>query len=140
VSGFSAFVVSAIEDLVDSSKDPDTLFEKIRFQLRLTPSWMLPKGFNLLRDLNHMNIANPENGATITGGAPTENVGRQRRATVVVADEFQGWPNGGFKQNIALSQTAFSIIKLGTPYGTFNQYYVDTHTPNAKCFSFRLAR
>ncbi|MBA3766468.1 MAG: hypothetical protein H0W99_05675, partial [Acidobacteria bacterium] len=134
VPGFCAFLSSATEDLIDSKKDPDTLFEKVRFQLRLTFSWMLPKGFSLLRDMPYMNIANPENGATITGGAPTENVGRQRRATVVIADEFQGWPNGGFKQNTALSSTSFSVIKLGTPYGTFNQYYVDTHTPSANVF------
>ncbi len=134
VAGFAAFLVSATEDLVDSKKDLNTLFEKVRFQLRLTPSWQLPEGFSLLRDLNYMNIANPENGATITGGAPTENVGRQKRATVVLADEFQGWPNGGFKQNMALSQTAYSVIKLGTPYGTFNQYYADTHAPNANVF------
>lgn len=134
VSGFSAFLVSATEDLVDSSKDPDTLFEKIRFQLRLTPSWQLPKGFNLLRDMPYMNIANPDTGATITGGAPTENVGRQRRATVVIADEFQGWPGGGFKQNTALSQTSPAAIKLGTPYGMMNQYYVDVYTHGANVF------
>jgi hypothetical protein len=131
LSGFSALLLSYSEDIIDSNKNPNTLFEKVRFQLRLTPSWMLPKGFNLLRDLNYMNIANPENGSTILGSAPTERAGRGGRATVVLADEFQAWNNGGFKQNVSLSQTAFSIIKLGTPYGTFNQYYVDTHTPNA---------
>lgn len=134
IPGFSAFLVSATEDLVDTNKNPNTLFEKIRFQLRLTPSWMLPKGFSLLRDMPYMNIANPENGATIGGGAPTVNVGRQLRATVVLADEFQSWPNGAFRQNTALSQTAFSVVKLGTPYGKLNQYYVDTHTDGANVF------
>jgi hypothetical protein len=134
VAGFSAFVVSANEDLVDSSRDPDTLFEKIRFQLRLTPSWMLPAGFNLRRDMPYMNIINPASSATITGGAPTENVGRQRRATVVVADEFQGWAGGGFKQNTSMSQTSPSVVKLGTPLGTFNQYFRDTHAKGANVF------
>jgi hypothetical protein len=134
VPGFSAFIVSSNEDLVDSSRDPDTLFEKIRFQLRLTPSWMLPRAFNLKRDMPYMNIVNPETGATITGGAPTENVGRQRRATVVLADEFQGWAGGGFKQNTSLSQTSPSVVKLGTPYGTFNQYFKDTHEKGANVF------
>ena len=58
-------------------------------------------------------------------------MGRQRRATVVLADEFQAWPNGGFKQNTALSMTSDSVIKLGTPYGIFNQYYKDTHAEGA---------
>lgn len=131
---FSAFLVSSTEDLVDSTRDPDTLFEKIRFQLRLTPSWMLPRGFDLRRDMPYMHISNPETGATIGGGAPTENVGRQRRRTVVIADEFQGWPGGGFKQNTALSQTSPSVVKLGTPSGTLNQYYRDTHAQGANVF------
>lgn len=134
VPGFSAFLSSHNEDLIDSSKDPDTLFEKIRFQLRLTPSWMLPKGFSLKRDMPYMNIHNPQNGANIGGGAPTVNVGRQRRATIVLADEFQSWPNGGFQQSTALSQTAFSVIKLGTPFGAQNQYYVETHSEGANVF------
>ena len=134
VPGFSAFLVSANEDLVDSKADPDTLFEKVRFQLRLTPSWMLPEGFDLLRDMPYMNIANPANGATISGGAPTENAGRQRRATVVLADEFQSWPGGGFKQNTSLSQTSNSVLKLGTPMGMQNQYAVDAHTPGVNKF------
>ena len=131
---FSAMLASATEDLVDSKKDPDTLFEKVRFQLRLTPSWMLPGGFNLQRDLPYMNIANPANGAVISGGAPTENVGRQRRASVVVADEFQSWPGGAFKQNTALSQTSNSVVKLGTPLGMMNQYATDAHTPGVNKF------
>lgn len=134
VSGFKAFLSSATEDLVDSKKDPDTLFEKVRFQLRLTFSWMLPKGFNLLRDMPYMNIANPENGATITGGAPTENIGRQRRATVVIADEFQSWPGDGHKQRTALSATAYSVVILGTPLGMQNAYAVEAHTVGVNKF------
>jgi hypothetical protein len=64
---FSMLLLSATEDLVDSKTDPSTLFEKIRFQLRLTPSWMLPKDFNLERDMPYMSIANPENGAVHYG-------------------------------------------------------------------------
>lgn len=119
---FSAMLSSATEDLVDSKKDIDTLFEKARFMLRLLPTWMLPKGFNLERDTPYMNISNPENGALITGAAPTAKVGRQRRRTVAICDEFQTWPFGGFPQYVALSQTAKSLIILGTPEGRFNKY------------------
>ncbi len=131
VPGFAAFMVSATEDLVDTNNDKNTLFGKIRFQLRLTPSWMLPEGFSLLRDMPYMNIANPANDAQITGHAPTARVGRQSRATVVLADEFQSWPGGGYTQNTAMSMTSESVIKLGTPLGTLNQYYEDTHAENA---------
>ncbi|MDQ3257484.1 MAG: hypothetical protein M3R15_26970, partial [Acidobacteriota bacterium] len=119
---FSVLLASATEDLVDSKKDPDTLFEKVRFQLRLTPSWMLPAGFNLQRDMPYMNIANEVQGAVFSGQAPTENVGRQRRRTVVVADEFASWPGGGYKQDESLSQTSRSIIKLSSVKGLHNRF------------------
>jgi hypothetical protein len=119
---FSAMVSSANEDLVDSKKDPDTLFEKVRFNLRLLPAWMLPKSFSLDRDMPYMNIANPVNGATITGTAPTSRVGRGRRKTVAIGDEFQTWQFGGYPQHTALSQVTKSLILLGTPEGNFNKY------------------
>lgn len=133
--GFSAMLTSATEDLVDSKKDPDTLFEKVRFQIRLLPEWMLPSGFNLDKDLTYMNIANPVNDAVITGSAPTAKVGRQRRRTVVLMDEFATWPFGGYPQYTALSQTARSLIALATPEGRFNKYAEWRHSGNANVFT-----
>lgn len=119
---FSVMLASATEDLVDSKKDSDTLFEKERFLLRYLPGWMLPTGFNLDRDTPYMNIANPVEGGLITGSAPTAKVGRQRRRTAVICDEFSAWPFGGFPQHQAMTQTAKSIIAIGTPEGRFNKY------------------
>ena len=132
--GFSAMLSSATEDLVDSKKDPDTLFEKVRFQLRLLPNWMLPAGFNLDRDMPYMNIANPVNGSVITGSAPTAKVGRQRRRTMVLMDEFAAWPFGGYPQYTALSQTARSLVALATPEGKFNKYAEWRHSGSANVF------
>lgn len=134
-SGFSAMLTSATEDLVDSKKDPDTLFEKARFQIRLMPEWMLPDGFDLDKDLPYMNIANPANDSVITGSAPTAKVGRQRRRTVVLADEFASWPFGGYPQYTALSQTARSLLALATPEGRFNKYAEWRHSGNANVFT-----
>ncbi len=128
---FSAMLASATEDLVDSKKDPDTLFEKVRFQLRLTPSWILPRGFDLSRDMPYMNIANPENGAVITGTAPTANAGRQRRRTFVLADEYAAWPFAGYPQHTALSQTTRSMVKLSTPQGKHNKFAEERHGGHA---------
>ncbi len=131
---FSAMLVSATEDLVDSKKDPDTLFEKVRFQLRLTPSWMLPKGFDLNRDTPYMNIANDETGAVISGTAPTANAGRQRRRTFVLADEFAAWPYGGYPQHTALSQTTRSMVKVSSVQGKHNKFSEERHSGNANVF------
>src|SRR5262245_9192257 len=132
--GFTAMLTSATEDLVDSKKDPDTLFEKVRFALRLLPGWMLPVGFDLERDLTYMNIANPVIGSVITGQAPTAKVGRQRRRSVVLMDEFASWPQGGYPQYTALSQTARSLVMLATPEGRHNKYAEVRHSGHANIF------
>ena len=131
---FSAFLTSATEDLVDCKKDEDTLFEKARFQLRRTPAWQLPRGFDLIRDMPYMNISNPQNGSSITGGAPTANVGRQRRRTFVLGDEAAAWPHGGYPQHVALSQTTRSLIKLSSVQGMFNQFAEERHSGKANVF------
>lgn len=119
---FYAMPLSANEDLVDSKKDPGTLFEKLRFQLRLLPSPLLPVGFNIDRDMPYMQLVNPENGSVIQGDAPTVNVGRQRRATFVLKDESAAWANGGYQQHTALSRTANTICDVSSVQGKFNKF------------------
>lgn len=132
--GFSAMLQSANEDLVDSKRDPDTLFEKARFQIRLLPAWMLPAGFNLDRDMPYMNIANGQNGAVISGAAPTANTGRQRRRSFVLCDEFAAWPFGGFPQHTALSQTTKTMLLLSSVQGKFNKFAEVRFSGHAKVF------
>jgi hypothetical protein len=119
---FYAMPLSANEDLVDSKKDPGTLFEKMRFQLRLLPGWMLPVGFSLGKDMPYMQLVNPENGSVIQGDAPTANVGRQRRVTFVLKDESAAWSNGGYQQHTALSRTANTICDVSSVQGKFNKF------------------
>jgi hypothetical protein len=131
---FTALLASANEDLVDSKKDPDTLFEKVRFALRLQPPQLLPEGFNLAKDLPYMNIANPDNGSVLSGQAPTQAAGRQKRRTAVLKDEFAAWPYGGFPQNTALSAVSFSNFDVSSVQGRFNQYAVTAHEPRCNKF------
>jgi hypothetical protein len=132
--GFSALLSSATEDLVDSKKDPDTLFEKVRFQIKLLPLWMLPSGFDVDNGLTYMNIANPENGSVISGEAPTGKLARGRRRTVIICDEFQTYPGGGNRQYTAVSQSTRSVIVLGTPEGKFNKYADLRHSGHCNVF------
>lgn len=119
---FYAMPLSANEDLVDSKKDPGTLFEKLRFQMRLLPEWMLPKKFNLERDMPYMQLSNTEKNSTIQGDAPTADVGRQKRATFVLKDESAVWPHGGYPQHTALSRTANTICDVSSVQGKFNKF------------------
>jgi hypothetical protein len=120
--GFSALLLSANEDLVDSQKNENTLFEKVRFQLRLFPEWFLPKNFDILKDMPYMNIQNRENHSALHGYAPTKNVGRQSRATVVIMDEYAAWQFDGFPQHTALSATSKSLIALSSVQGKANKF------------------
>lgn len=119
---FSAMILSRKEDMTDSKKNMDTLFEKVRFQMRLTPSWMMPEGFDTSRDMPYMNISNPQNGSSITGEAPTEDVARGGRRSFILSDEYATWQFGGYPQYKALSSTAQTTIFLATPKGKFNKY------------------
>jgi hypothetical protein len=120
--GFSALLLSANEDLVDSKGNPDTLFGKLRWQLRMLPTWMLPEGFSLDKDMTYMSLANPANGAVLQGEAPTDNVGRQYRCTIILLDEFAAWRNGGFAQHTSLSQTAKTQVAISSVQGENNKF------------------
>lgn len=132
--GFTALLSTVDEDLVDSKKDPDTLFEKVRLQIKFLPEEMLPKGFDLTRDMPYMNIENPENHSVITGDAPTENIGRQRRRTVALFDEFASWRQGGYPQHTAVAQTVPAIFKVSSVKGRLNKFAEERHSGHANVF------
>lgn len=132
--GFTSLLSTVDEDLVDSKKDPDTLFEKVRFQIKLLPEEMLPRGFELARDMPYMNIENAENHSVITGEAPTENIGRQRRRTVALFDEFASWRQGGYPQHTSASQTVPSIFKVSSVKGMLNKFAEESHSGHANIF------
>jgi hypothetical protein len=95
---------------------------------------MLPKGFDLARDMPYMNIANDENGALISGTAPTQNAGRQRRRTFVLGDEYAAWPFCGYPQHTALSQTTRSMMKVSSVQGKHNKFAEERFSGRANVF------
>lgn len=119
---FTLLIASAKEELTDKIGDSDTLFERLRFLVRLLPGWMLPKGFDVLRDMPYMKLENKENGSLITGSAPTTSLGEGRRRSAVLMDEFADWPEGGYTQYTTLTQTSKSLLAISTPKGRFNKY------------------
>ena len=121
--GFSMLLSTRKEDEVDSKKNQNTLFERVRYQLRLLPDWQYPQGFDVDRSmLSTMKLANPENQNTLLGEAPVENMGRGGRVTCAMLDEFAFWSFGGYPQFRSLSQTTDSIIMPSSVAGRLNQY------------------
>jgi hypothetical protein len=103
---FQALWSSKKEEAVDAKDAPDSLFEKLRFQVRRLPVWMLPKGFVMREHAPYMKLVNPENGSTIKGEAPTANFGASGRYTVIRKDEHALWPHGGYPQWTSSSQAS----------------------------------
>jgi hypothetical protein len=118
---FQALFGSKNEDAVDSMEEPDTILEKARFQLRLTPTQLLPDGFDLKKHMGYMKITNPENGSVISGEAPIPNFGRSGRYTVIFFDEHAAWPHSGRPQWTAASASSKSKISASTPQGTLTK-------------------
>lgn len=123
VNGFSMLLSTRKEDEVDSKKNQNTLFERIRYQIRLLPKWQLPDGFNPDKNmLSAMMLANPANQNTLIGEAPVENMGRGGRVTCAMLDEFAFWQFAGYPQFRSLSQTTDSILMPSSVAGRLNQY------------------
>lgn len=74
------------EVLVDKLGDPDSIFEKIRLQLRRLPKEFLPSGFSFKEHATFMKTINPENGSIIAGEAG-DNIGRGGRKSIYFKDE-----------------------------------------------------
>lgn len=133
VSGFVALMGSRKKEMVDDKKAIDTIFQKVRLQVRLLPKKMLPDGYDQRTHSSDMLLDNPEKASQIVGEAPTETFGAGRRATVAIADEFALWPYDGFPQYTSCVETTRSFIALSTPRGKYNKYAKLRFPEEGKC-------
>jgi len=85
----SFLMVSRVEDLVDKSGDPKSLFWKIDFMLARVPYWMRPPV-----DRKRLHIENENNGSVIDGESTTGEIGRGDRRTAILCDEFASVDKG----------------------------------------------
>lgn len=132
------FFSSRKEELVDSIGDQKSLFEKMRFELRMQPLWMIPEEFDWKRDSNYCKLLNPITGSVIAGESSNDDLGRAARPTVAFLDEFASFPRGGFAAWGAISQSSRSRIPISTPKGRLNQFSDLRHDPQYDISVFRL--
>lgn len=124
--GWQSLLVSRVEDGVDRSGDPDSLFWKVDYLLQSQPPWLLPlPADELLRrgsdTRQHMMLQNPLSGATIAGQASTAHVGRGGRRTMILFDEFASMGEAEAAWRSAADATACRIA-VSTPLGSGTQY------------------
>lgn len=134
---FQIFFSSRNEDEVDSRAEPDTIFEKLRFMIRMLPDELKPEEYNEKQHATFALLANPENGSTISGGAPTPNVGRGGRYGAAFFDEFAAFPHEGNPQFMSMSQSTRSLIVTSTPQGLQNRFAKLAHSPGYRVFYFK---
>lgn len=122
--GFSALLAMDIEDDLDDGgidATPDTWFGKIRFILSRLPSWLVPGDLNTNTKLNKMrSIKNPSNGNFIKGRQYCGNIGRGRRYTCFLGDEFATAMNAD-KASESFSQSTRGVYLFWTPSGRDNE-------------------
>ncbi|MEW5822061.1 MAG: terminase family protein [Cyanobacteriota bacterium] len=120
-SGYNFHLGSKKQDNVDVIGDPSTLFGKIRYNLRLQPSWLLPEGFNIKKNSTLLKLINPANGNTITGESANSEFSRSGRYSAIFFDEFAYW-NYDKEAWSAAGDSSPCRIAVSTPFGKFNKF------------------
>lgn len=122
-------------DYVDNRDDPKCIFEKMRYLIRCTETWMLPPGFNPSKHDKYCNLLNPFNGNTITGEGG-DSIGRGGRSSFYVVDEAAFITNPK-SVDAALSQNTRVRIDVSTPNGSGNTFYKKRMDKNTHVFTFK---
>lgn len=114
-------VGSKKEDDVDKIGNINSLFEKLRFNIKNLPKWMLPEGFDSRKHCAFLKLLNPENSNVIAGESSNANFSRSGRFSAILFDEFAFWPFGDAAWTAA-SQSTPCRIATSTPNGKGNKY------------------
>lgn len=122
---FHALVTSRKEELIDSKREPDTLFERCRMIVRNMPSKvreLLLPGWKEATYATFARLVNPANRNTITGEAPIADFGRQGRYTMIHYDEGASITElTGMLA--AAGDSSRCHVYVSTPKGKGNEFY-----------------
>ena len=90
----SFLLVSHRKEDVSSTGNPDTLFWKLHFLLKMQPRFLLGT-FDLEKHSRSLHLWHPDTNCTIDGTSTTQDAGRGGRRTAILLDEFamcvDGW-------------------------------------------------
>ena len=111
------------EVYVDKFGDMDTLFEKLRYQLKRQPTFLLPEGFNITIHAKYMNLINPDTGSNIAGEANNMFFGTGGRRKAVLMDEFAKWLHTDSAAWQSCSDVTLCKLAISSARGKRNHFY-----------------
>lgn len=118
-------VGSRKEEFVDRSNDIDTLFEKVRFNIRRQPMFLMPRGFDWGKHSTYMKFINPDNGNAIVGESANEDFGSGGRRKAILLDEFAKWEDKIAEAAwTATADVTKCRIPVSTPKGSGNKFAI----------------
>ena len=112
-------LVSRVEDLVDKTEDPDSLFWKLMFIIDNEPDFIMSEeNYNK----THLHLFNKLNGSIIDGASTTGDVARGGRCGSMMLDEFASVPEGYDVLKATRDNTGCRIFN-STPKGAANAFH-----------------
>ena len=121
--GNDFLIGSRKREFVDEIGNLDTLFEKIRFNLRKQPYFLMPPGFDWKTHDNFMRLVNPKTGSYIKGESCNVYFGSGGRYKSCLLDEFSKWDNKDFSAWKSLGDTTRSRFPVSSANGKNNHFY-----------------
>jgi hypothetical protein len=117
-------LTSRVEDLVDRSGDPDSLFWKVDYIIGAMPAWLLPDDPSAFMTggayRSHLVLQHPD-GQSIVGASATPHVGRGGRRHGALFDELSAMQDAESAWQSAEDTTPCRIA-LATPFGVGTHY------------------
>ena len=110
--GSSCLLGSRKEDLVDTTGDMGSLFERLRYQLGRQPRYLMPPYRQ-----NFCIVARLDCPATITGEATVDDFGRGKRYRLILVDEYAAVPAPIAKALLRGTESAGPLFLLYNPAG-----------------------
>ncbi len=131
--GLSFLLGSRVQEYVDQSGNPKSMFWKFDYFLDNLPLWLKPNGYDKNLHRRSMHVENPETSSIIDGESTNKNFARGDRRSAIILDEFAAVENGVAILAATRDATKCRIFN-STPQGVNNSFY-DKHESSCEKIS-----
>lgn len=112
------------QEEVDQFGEIKTLFEKLRYNLKRQPDYLLPISFDWKLNSNFMRLVNPFTGSYIGGESCNQYFGTGGRFKAALLDEFAKWDNKDEAAWQSLGDATPCRFPISSANGKNNHFYM----------------